>query len=381
MASNCRVDGQVKPVSRRDFLSGAATALVAAAAPAWVSSAESARKRLELRGAGYRFPRTDALFTGAVNPPGIDLQFETAAIGDINADILSDEQTWDVCEIGLHPFILAYANEGFRDYSLIPAYPVRAFRHKSIFIRTDRGIDRPEDLQGKTIATPGYSSTSLTWIRGLLNDEYGVEPTDIDWVFSRKDSSAGEVGKVSAQESVMPEGLSIRPGPVGKDESQLLLDGEVDALFHAAQPRAFIDGHPKVARLFPDSRATEQDYYRRTGIFPIMHAVAVRKTLLDADDKLAEKLFLAYSRAKKRAYQYKSRLGWASNMLPWYSQELEATRALMGANFYSYGLPENRKALETLFRYSHHQNLASRRLTVEELFHPSSLALTEQTER
>ena len=366
-----------QPITRRGFVSGAATALGMAAAPALVIGSPGQASR-ELRGAGYRFPHTEALFTGMANPPGIELQFEAAAIGDINTNLFSGEQTWDVCEIGLHPFMLAYANEDFRDYSLIPVYPIRVFRHKSIFIRTDRGIDKPEDLKGKRIATPGYSSTSLTWIRGLLKDEYGVEPTDIEWVYSRKDSSAAEAGRVSAQENVMPEGISIQPGPVGKDESQLLVDGEVDALFHAAQPQAFIEGHPKVARLFADSRATEQDYFRRTGIFPIMHAVAVRKTLLDADETLAAKLFAAYSGAKQRAYAANLRMGWASNMLPWYAQELEATKALMGDNFFSYGLPENRKTLETLFRYSHDQGLASRRLTVEELFHPSALELTER---
>jgi 4,5-dihydroxyphthalate decarboxylase len=368
-----------KPFTRRGFLSGAATSLAFAAASSVALGQGSAKRPIKLRGAGYRFPRTEALFTGAVNPPGIELQFEVAGIGDMNTNVFSGEQTWDVCEIGLHPFMLAYANEDFRDYSLIPAYPIRAFRHKSIFVRTDRGIQKPEDLKGRTVATPGYSSTSLTWIRGMLKDEYGVEPGDIDWVYSRKDSSAAEAGKISAQENVLPEGVSIRPGPLGKDESQLLVDGDVDALFHAAQPQAFIDGHPKVARLFADSRATEQDYYRRTGIFPIMHAVAVRKKLLDADDTLAGKLFRAYSEAKQRAYLANIRMGWASNMLPWYSQELEATQAVMGSNFYSYGLPENRVVLDTLFRYSHDQGLASKRLTVEELFHPSALALTEQT--
>ena len=362
-------------ISRRTLLQGAGAAVglssLSYALPALPSTTRT------LKGAGYRFARTEALFTGAANPQGIELQFTQAGIGDINTNIFSGKQTWDVCEIGLHPFMLAYANEGFRDYSLIPVYPIRAFRHKSVFIRNDRGIKKPEDLKGKTIATPGYSSTSLTWIRGMLKDEYGIEPGEIDWVTSRKDSSAGEAGKISAQELVVPDGISMRFGPSGKDESQLLVDGDVDALFHAAQPQAFIDGHPKVARLFADSRATEQDYYRRTGIFPIMHSVAVRKPLLDADQTLAARLFHAYSKAKLQAYMANVRLGWASNMLPWYSQELEATWEVMGRNFFSYGLPENRKTLETLFRYSHDQGLASKRLTAEDLFHPSALELTE----
>ena len=365
-------------VTRRHLLQGCATLIGAATMPPMVAQAMAATSKT-LKGAGYRFPRTEALFTGAVSPPEIDLQFEEAGIGDINTNIFSGDQSWDVCEIGLHPYMLAYANDDFRDFSLIPAYPLRVFRHKSIFIRTDRGIESPEDLKGKTIATPGYSSTSLTWIRGLLEDEYGIKPADIDWVTSNKDSSADVAGTASAQESFVPDGVRMRQGPAGLDESELLANGEVDALFHAAVPRAFIEGHPKVGRLFEDSRAAEQAYFRKTGIFPVMHAVAVRRSLLDEHEGLAAALFNAYSQAKSLAYRKMHGVGWAADMLPWYGQELEATADVMGPNFYSYGIPEAEKALNTLFRYSHEQGLASRRLTIEELFHRSALELTEQT--
>jgi 4,5-dihydroxyphthalate decarboxylase len=196
-------------------------------------------------------------------------------------------------------------------------------------------------------------------------------------VTSRKDSSADLAGKASAEESMVPTGINMTQGPVGMDESELLVAGEVDALFHAALPRAFVEGHPNVTRLFADSRAVEQDYYLKTGIFPIMHAVAVRKSLLDEHEGLAASIFDAYSGAKQMAYRQMAGIGWAADMLPWYGQEMEATTGVMGANFYSYGLPDNRKALDTLFRYSHEQGLASRRLTVEEMFHPTALALTE----
>ena len=333
---------------------------------------------VSLRAAGYRFPRFEALFNGSVSVEGCDTQFEQAGIGDINTNIFSGAQTWDFAEIGLHPYMLAWANEGFRDYTLLPIFPLRIFRHKSIFIRTDRGIRKPSDLRGKTIGAPGYSSTSLTWIRGLLQDEYGVSPNDVQWVISRKDSSAGEAGKISAQENQVPEGVKVALGPAGVDESDLLLRGEVDALFHAATPRAFVEGEPGIARLFPDSRQAEQAYYRKTGIFPIMHTVAVRRSLLEQHPQLAKAIFDAYSQAKTVAYRNMARLGWGSDMLPWYGQELEQTQAVMGANFYSYGLDDaNRKVLETLFRYSHEQGLASRRLTVEEVFHPASLEFRE----
>ena len=366
-----------KHISRRSFLSAAVTAI---AATGFRGTALAAGKTgLSLRAAGYRFPRTEALFTGQAKVAGADVAFEKAAIGDINSETFSGDQRWDFAEIGLHPFMLAWANDGFRDYSLLPVYPLRLFRHKSIFIRNDRGIETPADLRGKRIATPGYSSTSLTWIRGLLQDEYGIKPTEVEWVTSSKDSSAEAAGKASAQEMMVPDGISMTQGPPGLDESELLVEGEVDALFHAAVPRAFVEGHPKVARLFEDSRAVEQAYYRKTGILPIMHAVAIRRSLLDQHPELAEAIFNAYCQAKTLAYRQMAGLGWAADMLPWYGQELEATTALMGQNFYSYGLPENRKALETLFRYSFEQGLSSRRLTVEELFHPTGLALTERS--
>ena len=361
-------------LNRRHFLQHSGLAAAAAISPNLVFAGTPP---LTLKAAGYRFPRTEGLFNGKVQVGGCETEFEKAAIGDINSNLFSGPQTWDFCEIGLHPFMLAWANEGFRDYQLLPVYPLRVFRHKSIFIRTDRGIEKPEDLKGKRIATPGYSSTSLTWIRGLLQDEYGITPQDVKWVSARKDSSADVSGKASAQESVLPEGISISQGPEGVDESDLLASGEVDALFHAAVPRAFVQGHDKVGRLFPDSRATEQAYYKKTGIFPIMHAVAVRRRLLEDHPWLAQAIFRAYSQAKTLAYGQMVGIGWGADMLPWYSQEMEATQEIMGANFYSYGLEGNRKSLGTLFRYSQEQGLASRKLTVEEMFYPGAMSLKE----
>ena len=143
----------------------------------------------------------------ALNCTWSNLNCEEPANELLNTHVFSGPQTLDVCEIGLHPYMLAYANDSFRDYSLLPIFPLRLFRHKSIFIRTDRGINKPEDLKGKTIATPGYSSTSLTWIRGVLQDEYGIRPEDVNWIVSSKDSSARDGGKASKQENTFPEGI------------------------------------------------------------------------------------------------------------------------------------------------------------------------------
>jgi len=370
--------------SRRGFLKVgtlAGTTLAAhsalgqnAASPETVS--QSTSQKLDITVAGYDFDHVRALIDGRVQVEGCTVQFQPGKIGDLNTHIFSGPQTLEVTEVGLIPFILAYSNDGFSDYSLIPVFPLRAFRHKSIFIHTDRGITRPEDLKGRKIGTPGYSSTSLTWIRGMLSDEYGVTPEDNEWVVSAEDSSAQESGAVSKHENVLPDGVSITVGPQGKDESDLLLDGDVDALFHAIEPRAFAQRHPKVKRLFDDTRTTEQAYFEKTGIFPIMHAVSIRNDMIDAHPWLPEAVFSAYSRAKQMEYKaMQSR--WIFGTLPWFGQEFDETREVMGENFWPYGIEPNRKTLNALLQYSYDQGLARKRLQIEDLFHPSTIDFAE----
>ena len=371
-------------LSRRNFLKSSTLAVTGAStflsgAHLLASSPDQSKGAANsLKMTGYDYPRIAALASGKTKIADGEVQFTPGKIGTMNTQVFHGPQTYDISEIGLHPFILAYANDEFRDYTLLPIFPLKVFRHKSIFIRTDRGINKPEDLRGKTVATPGFSSTSLTWIRGILQDEYGVSPNDVEWVLSGKDSGKDLSGLVSGYENLVPDGLNVKTGSPDKDESDLLESGEVDALFHALQPRAFIEGDPMVGRLFPDSRAAEQAYFKKTGIFPIMHAVAIRKSLLEEHPWLAQATFDAYSKAKQLTYRKMIEMGWAFDALPWYGQELEATREIMGNNFYSYGLNKpNRKTVETLCRYSFEQGMSRRQLSVEELFAPEGLDLVE----
>lgn len=335
------------------------------------------RGKLSITIAGYDVDKVRALAAGRVQVKGCDASFVKDAIGDMNTHVFSGSGTREVTEIGLHPFMLTYANEGFRDYTLIPVFPLRLFRHKSIFVRTGSGIEKPEDLRGRKVATPGYSSTSLTWLRGIVEHEYGVSPRDIQWVIAQKDSSAELSGKVSAQEQVVPEGTPASYGTPGMDESELLVNGEVDALFHAAEPKHYVQGDPRIQRLFPDYRSVEQAYFKKTGIFPIMHAVAMRKATIKKHPWLPKAVFNAYSESKKIQFAYMQKLGWVYESLPWFGQEFEETKKAMGSNYWPYGIEPNRKALEALFQYSHEQGLASKKLTIEELFEPSTLALVE----
>ena len=338
----------------------------------------ASQEQLSLRLAGYDYDRVQGLIDGSIKIEGCKYEFEKSTIGGMNTDALGGPMTREVTEIGMVPYILAYANANLHNHTLIPVFPLRVFRHKSVFIRPDRGIKHPKDLHGKKIATPGYSSTSLTWIRGFMQHQYGVTPRDVQWVVAGKDSSGKDTGGASQFEQKFPKGLTLSKGPEGMDESDLLVSGEVDALFHAAEPRAFIQGDPNCVRLFPDSRKTEQEYYEKTGIFPIMHAVAIRNDVARAYPWLPEAIFRAYSEAKQKVYDFQRKHAWYKTTLPWISQELEETRLIMGDNFYSYGFTENnRKVLNALFQYSYEQGLAKRVLTIEELFHPSTLELIE----
>ena len=378
MTRNTSKEDVLQDFSRREFIKATALAASALSVCGQVpAQAAGKSKGLSLSMAGYQYDRVAALADGRVKVDGCNLSFTKDTIGNLNTHVFSGPGTRDVTEVGLHPYILAYANSDFRDYTLLPIFPLRVFRHKSIFIRTDRGIARPEDLRGKKIATPGYSSTSLTWIRGILEDEYGVKPTDIEWYVSSADSSAKDTGGPSKFENILPKNLKVEQGPAGKDESDMLADGDVDALFHAMEPKCYVEGHPKVARLFQDFRTAERSYYKETGIFPIMHAVAIRKKLIEMHPWLSSALFKAYAQAKANSIRELTTLGWAYISLPWLAQEIEETRSLMGKNFWPYGIKPNRKTIETLCRYSHQQGLCSRELTIEELFDPTSLDLVE----
>ncbi len=363
--------------SRRSLLinSALATAGFALAGPK-IAIAENPSSSLTLKAAGYSYDHVKAFMTGEAEVKGCEVQFEVDKIGNMNTHIFVGPRDREITEIGLAPFMLAYANDNFRDYSLIPVFPLRVFRHRSIFVHADAGIDHPSKLKGKRVATPGYSSTSLQWIRGMLQDEYGIKPEDIEWVVSAMDSSAAITGSPSKNENVFPENLSVTVGPAGKDESDLLVDRDVDALFHAIEPRAFVEGDPRVRRLFSNVRETEQEYFKRTGVYPIMHAVAMRNDMIEQHPWLPRAVFDAYSQSKSMAIAGMRKRAFFKT-LPWYAQEMGATQDLMGENYHPYGIAPNRKTLDTLLRYSHEQGLASRQLEIEELFHPSSLDFIE----
>ncbi len=278
--------------SRRKFLTVGSAAAFGMATNCRLQANQN---KLPLTIAGYSYERVRALQDGRVEIPGCDATFETGKIGPLNTHAFNGPATRDVTELGLIPYLLAFANDDFRKYQLLPVFVLKVFRHKSVFVRSDGNINKPSDLRGKKVATVGYSSSGLTWIRGIFQDEYGLKPSDIHWVVTAKDSADAQTGSASKWEKLIPPGISWEPAPDGMDDSDLLLNGSVDAIFHPAEPRAFAERDPKIRRLFTNPREVESEYFKKTGIFPIMHVVAIRRDLSNQRPWLAPAIFNAYS--------------------------------------------------------------------------------------
>lgn len=379
--------------SRRTILKSTATGIVASIAGRSFSLGSESKaqsddptvsKRLGPHGkglpitmAGYEYNRVRALADGSVQVKGCASTFEVTGIGPLNNHAFFGPQTRDITEIGLIPYMLAYANDNFRDYILLPIPVLRLFRHKSMWVRTDSKIKTPADLRGKKVATVGYSSSGLTHIRGILEEEYGVKSSEIEWISSQKDSASNLTGGVSNWEKLRPEGVSVKDAPAGEDESSLLLSGKVDAIFHPAEPKAYQERNPLIRRLFTDPRSIEVAYFKKTGVFPIMHSVAIRRKTMEANPWLSKAVFEAYSQSKKMDYEHMKKWGWATDTLPWYGQEFNDTRKLMGKNFYAYGFEASKSSYQTAIRYLYDQGLSKRKVSIEEMFDPATLGLKE----
>lgn len=282
-------------------------------------------------------------------------------------------QEFDVSELSISSYMLQ-VTRGDCGYVAIPVFPSRAFRHACIYVRADRGIDSPKDLEGKTVGVPEFQMTLALWLRGMLQDSYGVDFRTLRY----RTGGTNVPGRKERLPLKLPAHMDARPIPEGRCLNDLLVSGELDAVMTPQPPTAFSEGSPLVRRLFPDVAQVERAYYKETGFFPIMHVVGIRRTLVEKHPWLPANLFKACVAAKAMAVAELDAIakGNANRItLPWFAAEWEATQALMGTDFWSYGLPANRKELEALIRYSREQYLSERDLAVDELFDPSTLAL------
>ncbi|HIG40254.1 MAG: ABC transporter substrate-binding protein [bacterium] len=368
-------------ISRRSLIRTAATTTVIGAlgissrGVAQVASATEKAKH-QLTVAGYDYDRVRAIMDAQVGIADTDISFDVEDIYSLSRSAFGPDPKCDVTEIGLLPYIRRYVNDDFRTYTLIPVFISRTFRHRNIFVHVDSGIEKPEDLRGRRVGTPGYGFSSNTWIRGFLLDEYGVKADDMEWIETTESSDGAKLNP-ELDRHYLADDFPLVKGPPGIDESDLLLSGGCDALITAITPRAYLDGNPKVRQLFPDVRAAEQDYYQKTKLFPIMHAIAIRSDVIVANPQLPVAVFDMYSQAKQKAYDNLETTTSLKITLPWVTQEFEDTRRLMGNNFWAYGIEANRNELEVAMRYVYEQGLVKKTVQFEQLFHSSTLLLTE----
>jgi 4,5-dihydroxyphthalate decarboxylase len=269
---------------------------------------------------------------------------------------------FDISELSFSNHMTALSH-GDAAYHAVPIFLSRAFRHSTIYVRTDRGIAAPADLAGKSVGLQEYDMTAAVVVRGMLRDEYGLQPADMRWV-------VGDVETVRRMAVPVPRlaGIDIRAAPSGRTLDAILAEGGLDALIALNPPPCMRRGDRKIARLFPDWRSAEQDYFTRTGFFPIMHVVGIRRALAEAQPWLAAAVYRAFCQAKELAVAELSVLQAAKVTLPWVAAELAATRAVMGDDFWPYGVAANQAALERLIGYHFAEGLSSRKLDIGDIF-------------
>jgi len=273
-------------------------------------------------------------------------------------------QEFDVSEMSLSSYMIGHARGGGA-YVALPIFPSRVFRHSAIYINSQSGIEKPEDLRGKTVGVPEYQMTAALWARGLLSDLYGVSASDMGWRTGGLEQP-GRIEKISLR---LPDSFDVKPIAVDQRLADLLATGEIDAIISARAPSCFGSQH-NVRRLFPDYRAAERDYFKKTGIFPIMHVVVVRRTLVDSYPWLASALFKAFSEAKEHCLARLGEIGALAVTLPWLVAEYEETCRLMGPDFWPYGLAANEATLTAAIRHAHEQGLIEKPFQAKDMFAP-----------
>jgi 4,5-dihydroxyphthalate decarboxylase len=320
--------------------------------------------KLSLSVAVGDYDRTRPLVDGAVQIDGVEPVFMLLEPEEIFFRAFRHAE-FDICELSLSSFSLRTAR-GDNPYVGVPVFPSRAFRHTAISVRTDR-IKTPADLKGRTIGVPEYQLTACVWGRAIL-EEHGVAPSDVRWVRGGLEQP-GRIEKIALD---LP-GVRIEAIPEHETLSALLERGEIDAVLSPRIPSCQERGAPNVGWLFPDTVAAATDWYGRTRIFPIMHLLGVRRTLAEAHPWLPGAALKAFTRAKAVAAAKLADTSASKVTLPFVEERLAAARALMGDDYWSYGLAPNRHVLEAFLGHHHAQGLSPRRLAVEELFHPATL--------
>jgi 4,5-dihydroxyphthalate decarboxylase len=321
--------------------------------------------RLNLSVAVGDYDRTRALIDGSVAIDGVDPVYMTLVPEEIFFRAFRAAE-FDICELSLSSYTVKTAQNDC-PYIAVPVFVSRAFRHTSVYVRTDR-IKKPQDLKGRKVGVPEYQLTANVWARAFLEDDYGVKRSDIHWIRGGIEQ-AGRPEKITVK---LPSGVRLDNAPEGTTISALLENGDIDGFIAPRPPTLVEKGHPNIGWLFPDPTVVAKDYFKRTGFFPIMHVVGIRRDLAEKHRWLSGAVYKAFEQAKQAALNKLSDTAATKVTLPFVEERLAEARALMGDDFWSYGVEPNRKVLDYFLAQHHGEGLSSRRVQVDELFHPAT---------
>lgn len=313
----------------------------------------------------WDYDRVFALRDGRVKPEGIDLRFLNMIVEETFFRMLRNKE-FDVSEMSMSSYVVSLTRKE-SPFIAIPVFPSRFFRHSCIYVNANAGINKPSDLIGKRIGTPEFQMTAPVWIRGILSEHYDVPVDSVTYVTGGEE----EPNREEKLKLDLPDNIKIER--IGPDQtlSKMLVTGEIDALHTARKPSTF-DGKT-VKRLFPNYMEVERAYWGETGIFPIMHVVAIRREVYEKNRWIAMNLFQAFKDAQQICYEGLRETAALKGMLPWFNAHVEDAFETMGQDFWPYGLEKNKKTLDTFLRYHHEQGLSPRLVTAEEMFAPETL--------
>ena len=320
--------------------------------------------KLQLSVAMGDYDRNRALFDGRVQIDGCDPICMLLSPEEMFFRAMRT-MDFDVTELSFSSYLVRLAR-GDSPYVAVPVFLSRAFRHTSIYVRKDR-IHQPQDLKGKRVGLPEYQLTANVWARAILQDDFGVHPQDIQWVRGGIDTP----GRPEKIKLALPAGVHIDDAPIDKTISELLLEGQIDGFIAPRPPSPKALAHPDIGWLFDDPTTVAKDYYKRTGIFPIMHVVGIRKTIVEQHPWLPMAVMKAFTNSKALALELLADTSATKVTLPFVEEQLKAARETLGADFWSYGVQPNLQTLEAFVRHHFSQGLSGRLVAIDELFHPS----------
>ena len=298
---------------------------------------------------------------GDVKAEGIDLNWLNLGHHECFARFTANRD-FDLSELSFAKFTTQVTRQD-SDIIGLPVICSRLFRFSSFYINRNSKIATVEDLKGKKIGSPEWAHSAAVYMRGWMQNEMGVKLTDVHWV----QAGANAPGRKEKVELNLPKGLKLTR-IADKSLSELLAEGEIDCAIIARPPTCFLEGHPDVVRLFPDYLEMEEEYYGRTGVWPIMHIIGMKKSILDENPWVARNLFNAFQESKHRSLERLFDPAVSRYPLAWLPTYARRMRDIFGDDPFPYGIEENRATWEQMSLYTHQQGIAHRQFTPEEIF-------------